>query len=64
LKKITGEYHNGLSDGRSVIDKIFVLKIIKEKIWEYNQCVQYLLIDFQKAYESIHRDIKEIYGRN
>jgi len=32
------------------------LKTIKEKIWKYNQSVQYLFIDFQKAYESIHRD--------
>jgi len=27
-----------------------------EKIWEYNQGVQYVFIDFQKAYDSIHRD--------
>jgi hypothetical protein len=26
------------------------------KIWEYNQKVQYLFIDFQKALDSIHRD--------
>jgi len=32
------------------------LKIINEKIWEYNQSVQYLFIDFQKACDSIHRD--------
>jgi hypothetical protein len=36
--------------------KIFTLKILNEKIWEYNQSVQYLFIDFQKAYNSIHRD--------
>ena len=39
-----------------VIDNIFALKIINEKIGEYNQSVQYLFIDFQKAYDSIHRD--------
>jgi hypothetical protein len=32
-------------------------EIINEKIWEYNQSVQYLFIDFQKAYDSIHRDM-------
>jgi len=32
------------------------LRIINEKLWEYNQSVQHLFIDFQKAYVSIHRD--------
>jgi hypothetical protein len=48
-----GDYQNGFRDGRSVNDNIFALKIINEKIWEYNQSVQYLFIDFQKAYDSI-----------
>ena len=56
IEKIKGDHQNGFRDGRSVIDNIFALKIIKEKIWEYNQSVQYLFIDFQKAYDSIHRD--------
>jgi hypothetical protein len=51
-----GDYHNGFRDGRSVIDNIFALKIIHEKLWEYNQSAQYLFIDLQKAYDSIHRD--------
>jgi len=41
IKKITGVYQNGFRDGRSVIDNKLVLKIIYEKIWEYNQSVQY-----------------------
>jgi len=57
IEKITGDYQNGFRDGRSVIDNIFVLKIINEKIWEYNQSVQYLFICFQKEYEAIHRDM-------
>jgi len=56
IEKNIGDYQNGLRDGRSVIDNIFELKIINEKIWEYNQNVQYLFVDFQKAYDSIHRD--------
>jgi hypothetical protein len=40
-----GDYQNGFGDGRSVIDNIFVLKIINEIIWEYNQSVQYLFIN-------------------
>ena len=55
-EKITGDSQNGFRDGRSVIDNIFVLKIINEKIWEYNQSIQYLFIDFQKADDSIYRD--------
>ena len=50
IEKIMGNYQNGFRDRRSVIDNIFALKIINEKIWEYNQSVQYLLIDFQRAY--------------
>ena len=48
-EKINGDYQNGLRDGRSVIDNIILLKIINEKFLEYNQNVQYLLTDFQKA---------------
>jgi len=48
-----GDYRNGFRDGSSVTDNIFALKIINEKLWEYNQSV-HLFIDFQKAYDSIH----------
>ena len=44
IEKNMGDYQNGFRDGRSVIDNIFTLKILNEKIWEYNQSVQYLLI--------------------
>ena len=56
IEKITRDYQNGFRDGRSVIDNISTLKIINEKMWEYNQSVQYLFIDFQKAYDFIHTD--------
>jgi len=57
IEKITRYYQNGFRDGRSVIDNMFVRKIINKKIWEYNQSVHYLFIDFQKAYDSIRRDM-------
>ena len=44
IEKVMGDYQNGFRDGRSVIDNIFALKIINEKLWEYNQSVQYLFI--------------------
>ena len=56
MKKVMGNYQNGFRDGRSEIDNIFAQKIINEKLQEYNQNVQYLFIDFQKAYDSIHRN--------
>jgi hypothetical protein len=40
IEKISRDYQNGFRDGRSVIDNIFVLKIINKKIWEYNKTVQ------------------------
>ena len=52
-----GDYQNGFRYGRSVIDNIFALKIINEKLRECNQSVQYIFIDFQKAmtlYIEIH----------
>ena len=51
-----GDYKNGFRDGRSVTEKIFALKITNGKLWEYNQSVRYLFIDFQKAYDSVYRD--------
>jgi len=36
IEKITGDYQNGFRDGGFVIDNIFALKIVNQKIWEYN----------------------------
>jgi len=55
IENVMGDHQNGFIDGRSVIYNIFALKIINEELWEYNQSVQYLFIDFQKACDSIHR---------
>ena len=45
IEIVMGYYQNGFRDGRSVIDNIIELKIINEKLWEYNQSVQYLFIN-------------------
>ena len=63
IEKTTRDSQNGFTEGRSVTDNIFALKITNEKIWEYNQSVHYLFTDFQKAYDSIHRHAMEMYGR-
>jgi hypothetical protein len=55
IEKFRGDYWNGYRDARSVTDNIFALKIINQKVWEYNQSVQNLFIDFQKTlYIEIH----------
>jgi hypothetical protein len=56
IENIIRDYQNVFRDGRSVIVNVFILKIINKKIWKYNQIVQYLFIDYQKAYDSIHRN--------
>jgi hypothetical protein len=56
IEKITGDNQNVFRDGISATDNIFVLKIINEKTWEYKQSEQYLFINFQKAFNTIHRD--------
>jgi hypothetical protein len=42
IEKIMGDYQNGFKNGRSVTDNILALKIINEKIWEYNQCTIFI----------------------
>ena len=55
IEKVMGDYQDGFRDGRSVINTIFALRITNEKLWEYNQSVQYLFFDFQKDCDFIHR---------
>jgi len=44
IEKVMGNYQNGFRDRKSVTDNIFALKIINEKLWKYNQSIQYLFI--------------------
>jgi len=56
IEKITWDYLNGFRDGRSVINNIFVLKLINEKIWNivgvYNICLLIL-----KRHMTVRRDM-------
>ncbi|KAI5718547.1 hypothetical protein M8J77_022853 [Diaphorina citri] len=52
---ILGDYQCGFRGNRSTTDNIFAVKMINEKMWEFNRSVQYLFVDFSKAYDSIHR---------
>ena len=42
---------------RSTIDRIFCIRQILEKKWEYNEEVHQLFIDFKKAYDSVTREV-------
>ena len=44
IEKVMGDYQNAFRDGISVTDNTFALEIINEKLWEYNQSVQYRVI--------------------
>jgi len=48
IEKITRDYQNGFRDGRSVIDNIFVMKIIKEKIWNIIRVANIYLLIFKR----------------
>jgi len=50
-----GNYQNGFRVGRSVIDNIFILKIINKKLWSIIRLCT-IFIDLQKANDSMHRD--------
>ena len=51
--EIIGEYQCDFRRNRSTVDHMFGIRQIFEKKWEYNKDVCQLIIDFQKAYDSI-----------
>jgi hypothetical protein len=40
----------------STTDQIFCIRQVQEQIWEYNETVHQLFVDFKKAYDSIRRE--------
>lgn len=54
---ILGEYQCGFRPGRSTIDQIFGVRQSMERQWEHNSQLHQLFIDFQKAYDSINRNV-------
>jgi hypothetical protein len=51
------KYLCGFSCNRSTTDHTFCIHLILEKIWEYNETVHQLFIDFKKAYDSVRREV-------
>ena len=56
IDDIIGIHQCGFRRNRSTIDKIFSIRKILEKKWEYNGTVHQLYVDFKKAYDSVKRE--------
>jgi hypothetical protein len=56
-EEIIGEYQCGFRHNRSTTDRIFCIRQVLEKKWEYNEAVHQLFIDFKKAYDSVRREV-------
>ena len=56
-KEIIGDYQCGFRRNRSTTDHIFCTRQVLEKKWEYNEEFHQLFIDFEKAYDSVRREI-------
>ena len=52
---VFGKYQSGFVPGRSTIDNIFILRQINEKYHEYARTSWHIFVDYQQAYDSIHR---------
>ena len=51
-----GEWQHGFRPGRGTLDLIFVLKILLEKSWEWDQPKYLGFIDLQKAFDRVPRE--------
>ena len=56
-KEIIGDLQCGFRRNRSTNDHIFCIRQMLEQKWEYNEEVHQLFIDFNKAYDSVRRDV-------
>jgi hypothetical protein len=55
--EIIGDHPCGFRRNGSTTDQIFCIRQILEKQWEYNSTVHHLFIDFEKAYDSVRREV-------
>ena len=54
-RQIVGEYQAGFESAKSTTDHIFTLRQALEKYHEYGKDSYHMFVDFQQAYDSIHR---------
>jgi hypothetical protein len=57
VSDIFGDYQCGLHRNRSTTCHTFYIRLTLEKKWEYNVTVHQLFIDFEKAYDSVKREV-------
>jgi hypothetical protein len=57
VNEIIGDHQCEFRRNRSTADQIFYFRQILEKKWEYNGTVHQLFIDFEKAYDSVKREV-------
>jgi hypothetical protein len=53
IDEIIGDHQCGYQCNRSATDQIFCTR----QIWEYNESVHQLFIDFKNAYDSVRREM-------
>jgi hypothetical protein len=52
-----GDHRCAFRHNRSMIDQVFYIQQVLEKKWEQNDTVHQLFIDFEKAYDSVRREV-------
>jgi hypothetical protein len=55
--EIIGDHRCVVRHNTSTTDQIFCVIQILEKKWEYNGTIHQLLIDFEKAYDSVGKEV-------
>jgi hypothetical protein len=55
VEEILGDYQCAFQKGQSTTDQIFCLRMISEKVCEYNVDIHQLYIDCKKAYDITNR---------
>jgi hypothetical protein len=56
-EEIIGDHHCGFRCYRSPDDRIFCIRQILEKKWEYNAAVHQPFVDFKEANDSVRREV-------
>ena len=56
-RKLSGDHQCGFRRERSTTDHIFCIRQILENKWKYNEEVHQLFTDFNKAYDSVRREV-------
>jgi hypothetical protein len=55
-EELLGDYQAGFRKNKSTIDQILILRLILQKMKEFNKEVHMIFIDFKNVYNCIHRE--------